>query len=154
MGLISTGLGFTQASGELSQEFCIPEGISQIRVSWRFLSEEFREYCGFAYQDTFHATLTLNEGQSNEQIISIQKSTVDSLCYPEDCSGCGDQFGGLEEACVAFDQGGVWATPWRETVADISAFAGAGPVVLRFFATDIGDSGFDTAILLDDIRFE
>ena len=154
MGLISTGLGFTKQTGELSQVYCIPQDKTEMRIRWRFLSEEFREFCGTQYQDTFHATLTVNEGTVDEAVITIKKAMVDDLCHPEDCSGCGNQYDLLEEACIAFDQGGVWATRWQETPVDVSAFAGAGPVTLRLFTTDAGDSIFDTAILLDDIRFK
>ena len=34
------------------------------------------------------------------------------------------------------------------------ALAGAGAVTLRFFATDKGDSIYDTAILLDTVKFK
>ena len=46
MGIVSTGLGYTEQTGEMSQSFCIPAGVKQLTVYWRFFSEEFIEYCG------------------------------------------------------------------------------------------------------------
>ena len=53
MGVISTGLGFTVQTGEISQNFCIPGDKSGFKFYWKFFSEEFKEWCGSAYQDTF-----------------------------------------------------------------------------------------------------
>lgn len=158
MGIISTGLGFTAQSGSLAQPFCVEGGKSELTFYWKFYSEEFKEYCGSAYMDTFLATLTSD----------IQKSTmvnvyIDSLCDP-DCGGkspcewgspsckCGKDYKGLSQSDVNFDQGGVWMTPWQKMTQDVSALAGSQKKVdLQFFATDKGDSIFDTVILLDEV---
>jgi hypothetical protein len=140
MGVISTGLGFTVKLGLLEQDFCIPEDKNTIEVYWRFFSEEFLEYCGSPYQDTFQAVL-----KSNGQQITVVDLKIDDLCgygdgscnscqnpspcHP-DCMGkagceleeatmtctgnypcqCGKYFYGLVPATVGFDQGGVYKT--------------------------------------------
>ena len=152
MGLLSTGLGFTKQTGELSQRFCIPKDKTELRIRWRFMSEEFPDFCGSIFQDEFRATL---EGDLGE--MDVVNVWVDSLCQPSLCpftEACGIHYVGLDQACVAFDQGDVWTTPWREAVIDITPFAGEGPTILRLFASDQGDSIYDTVILLDDIRFK
>ena len=149
MGLISTGMGFTTQTGELSQKFCIPKDKTELRVRWRFLSEEFLEFCGSQFQDVFKATI---ESDTNE--LDVEHVWVDSLCPANECTGCGDHFVGMDPACVSFDVGGVHTTPWRESAVDVTAFAGKGPVTLRLYASDAGDSIYDTVILLDDIRFQ
>jgi hypothetical protein len=149
MGLISTGMGFTSQTGELSQAFCIPQDKTELAVRWRFLSEEFTEFCGSQFQDTFKATLESADGE-----MTVEHVWVDSLCHTNECSDCGQHYVGMNEACVSFDVGDVWTTPWREAVVDVSAFAGQGPVTIRLFASDQGDSIYDTVILLDDIRIK
>jgi hypothetical protein len=53
---------------------------------------------------------------------------------------------------VNFDQGGVWMTPWQKSCTDVSGLANKDKKVdLTFFATDKGDSIFDTVILLDQV---
>jgi len=149
MGILSTGLGYTQQTGELNQSFCIPEGIQEISFYWKYFSEEFKEWCGTSYQDTFKATLESASGQ-----FSLVDVKIDDLCPAEECSGCGGKYVGLVPSDVSFDQGGVYNTQWQKLTQNIAALAGAGPVTLRLFATDQGDSIYDTAILVDSIEFE
>lgn len=186
MGLVSTGLGYTFETGALEQTFCIPDDKRVVDLYWRFMSEEFKEFCGSQYQDTFQVVLAGAAGQ-----VKILDVTVDDLCGYGDgvcadcpnptacdpgclgqdgcqiddesvlgssCSGsyacaCGKDFVGLEASEVGFDQGGVFTVGWQHTVRDVRALAGTGPVTLRLYATDKGDSVFDTAILIDHIRF-
>ncbi|MCA9518756.1 MAG: hypothetical protein KC635_27665 [Myxococcales bacterium] len=186
MGLVSTGLGYTFETGALEQTFCIPEDKQVVDLYWRFMSEEFKEFCGSQYQDTFQVVLAGAAGQ-----VKILDVTVDDLCGYGDgvcadcpsptpcdpgcigqdgchvddegvlgssCSGdygcaCGKDFVGLTPSDVKFDQGGVFTVGWQHTVRDVRALAGTGPVTLRLYATDKGDSVFDTAILIDNIRF-
>lgn len=148
MGIISTGLGYTQQTGELSQSFCVPEGIETLEFYWRFYSEEFVEFCGDTYQDTFEATLEHNN--STKELVSVK---IDDLCgeMENGCWTCGSAFVGLEPSSVSFDVGDVYATPWQTVTVDMLPYAGKGPVRLSLFATDVGDSIYDSAILLDGI---
>ena len=143
MGILSTGLGYTQQTGELSQSFCIPEGVQKVSFFWKFFSEEFTEWCGSIYQDTFQATLEGGSGQ-----LSLVNVKVDDLCDG------GSQYTGLIASDVSFDQGGVYNIPWQMYTKDVTALAGNGPVTLKLFATDQGDSIYDTVILVDSIQFE
>jgi hypothetical protein len=158
MGIISTGLGFTAQSGSLEQPFCVPPATQELCFYWKFYSEEFLEYCGSAYMDRFTATLTAETGK-----MTLTDVWIDPLC-PYDCDGkypceagspqckCGQQWKTLTKADVSFDVGGVFMTPWQTSCKDVSTLAGSGKkVTLKFFATDIGDSILDTAILLDDV---
>ena len=52
---------------------------------------------------------------------------------------------------VVFDVGDVYGSGWLSFSYDLSAFAGQ-IVTIRFAAGDVGDSAYDTAILLDDIQ--
>jgi hypothetical protein len=149
MSLISTGLGFTQQVGEIYQTFCIPDDKIEMSFYWKFFSEEFKEYCGSMFQDTFEATLESEEGQ-----VTCVSATVDNLCPPQECVGCGSQFDGLVASCCSFDQGDAWETLWRQANCNVMALAGKGATTLRFFATDLGDSIYDTVILMDAVQFK
>jgi len=183
MGLLSTGLGFTVQTGSLEQDFCIPADKTEVQVYWKFFSEEFKEYCGSQFQDTFSAVLTGGGGQ-----LTVVDTKVDDLCGYTDgscgscsapvscdtecmggsactfdsntglCSGsypcnCGKYYKGLTPSDVAFDQGGVFNILWQKTIKNVQALAGAGKVNLRLYSSDTGDSIFDTVILVDSVEF-
>lgn len=161
MGIISTGLGFTAQNGSLEQPFCIPAAKTDMCFFWKFYSEEFIEYCGSSFMDRFTTTLQADTGK-----LTLVDVWIDQLC-PYDCGGknpcepgstgckCGQQWKTLTQADVGFDQGGVWMTPWQKTCKDISPLAGTEKKVdLKFFATDIGDSIFDTVILIDEVTVQ
>ncbi|MFH1531887.1 MAG: Ig-like domain-containing protein [Pseudomonadota bacterium] len=148
MALISTGTGYTPQCGEISQDFCIPAGKNELSFYWKFFSEEFKEWCGSSFQDTFQATLESETGQ-----ITVVDIWVDALCPPGECYNCGSQYVELSQADVSFDQGGVWATSWRKAIVDVSGFIGQ-PVTLRFTVTDAGDSIYDSVVLIDAVKFK
>ncbi|MBT9560358.1 MAG: hypothetical protein IV100_30310 [Myxococcales bacterium] len=161
MAIISTGLGFTDLTGEINQSFCIPAGKTTMTFYWKYYSEEFKEFCGSQFQDGFEASLEGDLG-----VLELENLRVDDLCHYEDgscgtCANpesgnckCGSDYVGLTAADVQFDQGGVFMTQWQTHKHEITAFAGAGPVQLRFFTTDTGDSIYDTVVLIDDVKFD
>lgn len=149
MGLISTGLGFTQQTGELKQKFCIDGAKTKASFYWKYYSEEFLEWCGSIYQDAFVATI-----QGTNAKITVVDLKVDSLCPPNQCGGCGGKYVGLVPADVSFDQGGVYNTQWQKAEVAIGPLAGSGPVTFSYFTTDAGDSIYDTVVLIDKLVFE
>jgi hypothetical protein len=153
MGIISTGLGFTVQTGLIEQTFCIPAAIYGFSFYWKFYSEEFHEFCGSQYQDTFQARFVTPIGQELE-VVNV---AIDDLCDPNDCSGCCEagKCVGLVPSDVQFDIGDTHVVPkWQKAKVDISQFAGKGPITLSFFATDKGDSIYDTVILIDSLKFQ
>jgi len=174
MAIIPTGLGFTTELGVLSQKFCLPPGASRIKFYWRFYSEEFKEFCGSSFQDTFKAVLSRGTG-GERPLVSVD---IDALC-PQGIVPC-EQQGGASKQCkpctkcgsywhdgrdhltksdVRFDQGGVYNTPWQVTTVNLTGtdFSDRNhpvPVTLTFSAGDTGDSIYDTAILIDAIEIE
>jgi hypothetical protein len=161
MGLVSTGLGFTVQTGEISQNFCIPGDKTQLQFYWKFFSEEFKEWCGSQFQDTFEAKLSNDVGQ-----LTMVNAKVDDLCHYNDgsCASCpdpgigncecGTQYVGLIPSDISFDQGGVYNIQWQLAEQDVTPLAGQGPVELKFFSTDQGDSIYDTVILFDSVVFK
>ena len=138
MGIISTGLGYSKASGSISQSFCIPTGKTILSFKYNFISEEFMEWCGSIYQDYFKATLI-----TPTEDLTIVFYHIDDLCDT------------VTHVGIAFDKGDVYMTGWRQASIDVSAYAGTGEgVTLTLSCGDIGDSNWDTAILIDDIKLE
>lgn len=87
MGLVSSGLGFSVETGTLEQTFCLPEDRVELSLSWKFMSEEFKEWCGNAkFQDRFKAEIVDSAGG----VWPIVEVTVDDLCAYTDgtCAAC------------------------------------------------------------------
>ena len=56
-----------------------------------------------------------------------------------------------------FEEGEVWRMQhWARTELSLvgTGLPGGPPVTLRLYATDVGDSIYDSAILVDDIKIE
>lgn len=137
MGIVSTGLGFTTASGGISQTFKIGPSESALSLRWNFVSEEFLEFIGSEFQDFFMITITTQSG-----VTVLYHRTIDTIAA---------QFPLIRVSpTIVFDQGDVYMTGWLELSLDVSAFAGQ-QVTLTFKVGDVGDSFYDTAVLLDDI---
>ncbi|MBK8983750.1 MAG: choice-of-anchor L domain-containing protein [Ignavibacteria bacterium] len=146
MGIISTGLGYTTSSGSISQCFTVQNNQSTVKLKWNFLSEEFLEFINSQYQDYFRIKIIKQDGS---EVILLSK-TIDQIAA---------QFGATQQNSgqlipvspdIVFDQGGVFMTGWQESTFDITAYRGQ-VVTIIFSAGDVGDSIYDTAILLDDI---
>ena len=152
MAVISTGLGYTTMTGAIDQSFCMPANAKTLTFDWNFFSEEFKEYCGSRYQDSFSVKIYAFEPATgnieSEQLLFDM--AIDDLCgmvgqsdvhFDKSYDGCEPSSG---NDCK------VWNTGWKSESIDISSFADKS-VNLRFFATDIGDSVYDSAILIDNI---
>ncbi len=138
LGIISTGLGYTTETGSISQNFCVPEDAGTLSLNWNFLSEEFLEFVGSQYQDYFQISLV--DDQGIETVLFYKTIDIINAEYPPF----------LVSPDIVFDQGDVYGTGWQFSSFDISAFAGQG-VTLILKSGDVGDSIYDTVILLDDI---
>ena len=159
LGLISTGLGFTTSSGSIEQNFCLPKTATKLKFKWNFNSEEFIEWCGSIFDDTLEVNILTDNGPT-----TLLRTGVNALCasvkrtdlyFDQSGPGCSPSEG------VGFGTGGndctIWSTDWRSEDIDISGIAAANDgkgVKIQFKANDIGDSIFDTAVTLDDVKIE
>lgn len=135
MALVSTGLGLTKELGSFEQPVCLPPlppGATKLTLyyDWNFFSEEFNEFCGSKYQDSFEVSF----GPT-----SLQSTKIDDLC------------GSVVPADVAFDKGDVHMTGWISQAVDVTLLAGTTGL-LKFGAEDKGDSIYDSVILVDRVR--
>lgn len=142
MGIISTGLGYTTSSGSIQQRMCVPDKGGVLSFRWNMYSEEWLEYVGSVYQDAFSVSVAVVDPTTGAvgAFTPLFGETVDSLA------------GGVSPADVGFDRGGVYKTGWRTSLLNLNTYAGK-TLVLKFSCTDVGDSIYDSAILLDDIKF-
>lgn len=138
MGIISTGLGFTTSTGTIFQSFKIEAGSSTLNLKWNFLSEEFLEWVGSQYQDYFKITIRNSSGQDNV----IFNKAIDDFYNEYTLIQVSPQ--------IVFDQGDVYMTGWQTFTYDLSQYVNQ-IIILIFSAGDVGDSIYDSAILLDDI---
>lgn len=136
MGIISTGLGYTDNYGRISQTFQVTNETT-LSVKWNFLSEEFLEYVGSIYQD--YLRITIIDENASDVIFNM---TVDDFAA---------QYSLIPVSpTIVFDRGGVYMTGWMTSTFDISAYQGK-TVTLLIESGDVGDSIYDSATLLDEI---
>jgi hypothetical protein len=152
MAVISTGLGFTTSTGTIYQSLCLPDDAKNLIFDWNFYSEEFKEYCDSLFDDTFQVSITDIETDTETVLFKTSVNILCGACQGIDTSSAACQNLPLIDSPINFDVGDVWYTGWNNNeTLDISGYKGKG-VILKFFATDKGDSIFDTAILIDNIR--
>ncbi len=136
MGIISTGLGYTDNYGRISQTFQVTNE-TKLSVKWNFLSEEFLEYVGSIYQD--YLRITIIDGDNSEVIFY---KTVDDFAAEYSLVSV--------SPTIVFDRGGVYMTGWMTSTFNISKYQGK-TVTLLIESGDVGDSIYDSATLLDEI---
>jgi len=146
MGIISTGLGFTETSGAIYQSFTVADTVSTITLHWNFLSEEFLEFIGSMFQDYFRISITDGNGATTV----LFSRTVDQIAAAFQCTDEGGPNCSLIPVSpgIIFDQGDVWMTGWQTLTLNLAPYRGQ-TVTIKFEAGDVGDSIFDTAVLLD-----
>jgi hypothetical protein len=157
MGIISTGLGFTTATGKIFQSFKVENNQSTLQVKWNFLSEEFCEYIGSQYQDYFKVIVKRQNGSET----ALLSKTIDEIAadfgasYDKTTTPPTEIPGNLVKVspAIVFDHGGVYMTNWKTSSFDITPYRGQ-VVTLILTAGDVGDSAYDTAILLDEIKVQ
>lgn len=157
MGIISTGLGYTTTTGKIFQTFTIRQNQSSLTVKWNFLSEEFLEYINSSYMDYY--TITIKEADGTET--ELLRKNIDDIAsdfgaqkfnkQPDEVPQPGDLV--YVSPGIVFDKGDVYMTGWQTDIFNVSAFKGKR-ITLILAAGDVGDSIYDTAILLDDITVQ
>ena len=147
MAFVGSGLSDTEL-GKLKKSFCPKSGQKWFGFKWKHYSAEFKEWCGSIYQDTF--IVTIDNGFQQIELIAL---TIDDLCPPEECGGCGEKYIGIEPADVEFDYPDVWTTPWSTAFFELPEGFTDHPVTVTFEVSDVGDMVYVTAILIDAVQF-
>ena len=143
MGILSTGIGSKQESdfengteGSIFyQRLRIPDNASTLSFKYNFVSEEYPEYIGSKFNDTFEVRV-LQDGKTavSRVLASVNTSTFSSV-------------GGID-----FDGGDstVGQTGWHDGSVGVSSLRGK-VVTVCFMIYDEGDSIYDSAVLLDRV---
>lgn len=149
MGLVSTGLGFTESLGEISQTFYLPNNSSTLNFDWNYLSDEFLRYIGSSYDDPF--TVSLSSGNMSDEVLYLSVNTL-----AEKYNATKENGGNLTliSPTIEFDQDDVWMTGWESHNYVIPDNFKGKVVTLKFSATDAQDTVYDTAVLIDNIRIQ
>lgn len=146
MAVISTGLGFTESLGEISQTFYLSPNSEKLSFDWNYLSEEFLGYIGSYFDDPF--VVTLSSGSMQEEVLYLSVNTLAAMF------GATQDDGGQlipVSPYITFDRGDVWMTNWRSTSYPIPEQFKGKVVTLTFSASDAQDTVYDTAVLIDNI---
>lgn len=137
MGIVSTGLGYTENYGSISQTFRVTNE-NTLSIKWNFLSEEFMEYVGSQYQD--YLKITIKDGSNSEVLFA---KAIDNFANQYSLP--------IVSPGIVFDKGDVYMTGWQTSTFNISKYKGK-TITLIIESGDIGDSIFDSATLLDEIK--
>ncbi len=143
MAIITTGIGsqvtaVTDNDTEgsiMSQEFRIPNGVSELSFDYNFVSEEPREFVDLIFDDSFCVHLK-KDGEV------VFNKIYESINGSEWSDVEGVNFAGGDET--------IFQTGWKHIDLDISAYCGAS-ITLEFIVYDVGDSVYDSACVIDNV---
>lgn len=144
MAILTTGIGSAESTylegtegSVLSQTFMMPSNGGTIEFEYNVVSEEPMEFVNSMFDDKFIVRILGTGGQVYDEhtLVSVNESTW----YP--ISG------------INFEDGDdtTYHTKWQTAKIDVSKYQGK-LVTLQFIVYDVGDSIFDTAVLVDDVR--
>lgn len=146
MAQISTAGGASGGIGStLTQRFIIPAGVRTLTFDYNFVSEEFDEFVGSAFNDTFRAVITTPEGQA-----TIAKVELNDF-WPT-LAG----FNMIGDCLLDFGDETCGEVGWRTATLDLARFASEQQPVtvdLSFSVADQGDNLYETRVFIDNIRF-
>jgi len=160
MALLSTGLGLAKGHGAISQTMCLDNSFySRLKFRWKLYSAEFKKFCEVSgFDDTFRVVI---QGSTRKLVLPKATAANDEAGYQiaELCKGS------LTASDVKIpeikkpqgkdeDTDGTFMTEWNNADFDISEMATAGTLTVTFEVVDKGDSAYDTAVLIDDVRLE
>jgi pimeloyl-ACP methyl ester carboxylesterase len=150
-GVDFSPLGTAGDSATLTLNLEAPQGATHLSFDFNFLSAEFPDFVGSAFNDTFTATLTDAGGTRQIGFASVNSSFFFAASasraggtgfaiFTENPSGVDTSFGGgLPDAGL---------TDWQSVKVEI---AGGGPLTVVFNVRDLGDGILDSAVILDNL---
>ncbi len=130
--------GYSGDTASVTLNFIVPTDANKLKFDFRFMSEEFPEFVGSSFNDFFSAYLTGSTGtdqisfDTNGKIINVNNNFFDPAITP---------------AGTVFDG----TTPKLTTTTDVTP---GESISLKFELGDVDDGVYDTAVFLDNIRFE
>ena len=139
MGIISTGLGsVSQSSSMISQGICSSSSSGSIKFDYNLVSEEPMEYVGGKFDDKLEVFLVIN-GQSQQILMQGVNNSQWTAISGIDFEG-GDHTS--------------YQTGWKTFAYPLTSVPAGAKVEIKFQVSDVGDSAYDTAALIDNVREE
>lgn len=136
MGMISTGLG-TQIESDsyIEQKIYVPDDANYLLFDYNFISEEYPYFVNedTYYDDTFEVYL-------GEDVI-CHESAGSSTWYP---------ISGMD---FSSGDGLFGHTGWKHKIVSVDEYRGRF-LILKFRVWDVGDSIYDSAAIIDNIRIQ
>lgn len=139
MGFLSSGPAGDQVAGSLTQTFTVQPGVTSFPLSFEyaFVTEEWPEFVGTQFNDSMTVTLVTPSGGT----VTLASETVNGSAFTA--------VGGIN--FPGGDSTTGW-TGWKTKTVTVPT--SAGPGTYRIFVTDAGDDIYDSAIVIDKIRFK
>src|SRR3989338_6947179 len=139
MVLLTTGaLSVNHTFSTLKQRFILPEGAQKLSFKYDFVSREYPDYIGSQFNDQFEANLLTKNGVVPIDSMEVNNPKANfqpiNLSFPDEDS----------------NNGKMGHTGWRPAEVNVSQLD--GQMVLAFTVSDVGDTIFDTGVLVDDVK--
>ena len=136
MAIISTGLGAVNNSNSyIEQTFNVNSSLSKLTIEYDFVSEEPMEYVNSSYDDNLYISIIDETG--NEEIFVTETVNSSTWEYLGE-----DYFTGGDKT--------TYHTGWKKKTIDLSKYRGKF-ITLKVRVFDVGDSAYDSAVLIDNI---
>lgn len=139
MCMATTGPAGDQVAASMQQSFTIQTGVPDplvISLQFAFVTEEFPEFVGTQFDDDVRIVLVSSGGQEFELgVASVNGSSF------------------LPLSGVDFP-GGDNTVGWTGWLSGQATIPNAGGQTFRIEVRDAGDDVFDSAVMIDDIRFQ
>lgn len=142
MAFLSTGIGAKSATnmsgtqGSYLSQTIYNTDSSKLEFKYKMISEEPMEFVGRSYDDTFEVQILDLSGNVifSKILESVNRSTWYSV------------------SDINFDGGDstVFQTTWNTGSIDISDYKNQS-ITIRFLVYDVGDSAYDSAVLIDNV---
>ena len=146
MALLTTGIGSKEQAylegtegSILSQKFIVPQNATTLTFRYDVISEEPMEFVNSQFDDKFLVEIRDQSGDS------LDNRTVETIntSYWYQLDGAKYNFEGGDDT--------VYHTNWKTFSVDVSQWRGK-LIELRFIVFDVGDSVYDTATLVDNVK--
>ncbi|MEE1065968.1 MAG: choice-of-anchor L domain-containing protein [Acutalibacteraceae bacterium] len=136
MAIISTGLGaISDSNSGIEQTFKVPDNCNRIVFDYDFVSEEPLEFVNSSYDDKLF--ISIIDANGKEKVYVNETINTSTWIYLGE-----DYFNGGDET--------TYHTGWTEKSIDVSSYKGQF-ITFKIRVCDIGDSKYDTAVLVDNI---
>ena len=126
-----------------------PAGATCVAFDFAFLSEEFPEFVGSSFNDAFIAEI----GQSTFQIINNQIVAPANFAFDQagHVVSINTTFGVTAAAAAGTTYDA--ATPFLTAVSPLEGQVDPNRVTITLTVTDLGDSLYDSTVLIDNVRW-